>query len=279
MQPGYVPWRLPLTRFVRETRRGHCEHFATATALLLRAAGVPARYAVGYVVSEYSALEQAYVVRARHAHAWVEAFVDGRWIDVDTTPAVWYALEAADPPWWRGPLDLWTWARGRHAALREAGASPSTPLLLATAGLLFAVLLWRLRRQLRPGGRRAATARSGAGPRAATAGVAPLLANLARRGVKPAAGESLASFLRRHFADGASDEPLGALIAEHERQRFGPEAPCPPAETRMLARRCRAFLAARGRAARAARVSSGWRALRAACRRNRRSGDPRGSRR
>lgn len=54
----------PLADFLTRTKSGHCEYFAAAATILLRAAGVPARYATGYAVMEYSALEQAYVVCA-----------------------------------------------------------------------------------------------------------------------------------------------------------------------------------------------------------------------
>ncbi|HSN33357.1 MAG TPA: transglutaminase domain-containing protein, partial [Ideonella sp.] len=84
----------PVEDFLFRSKSGHCEYFAAASTLLLRAAGVPARYATGFAVVEYSPLEQAYVVRARHAHAWTRAFVDGRWLDVDTTPPSWTEEEA-----------------------------------------------------------------------------------------------------------------------------------------------------------------------------------------
>ena len=77
----------PLTTFLLKRRAGHCEYFASATALLLRAAGIPTRYAVGYKVYEYSPSEQQYVVRASHTHAWVMAYIDGGWTKIDTTPA------------------------------------------------------------------------------------------------------------------------------------------------------------------------------------------------
>src|SRR5436309_1752905 len=66
-----------LEEFFLRSRAGHCEYFATATVLLLRAAGVPARYAVGFSVQEGSRLEQRYIVRARHAHSWTLAYVNG----------------------------------------------------------------------------------------------------------------------------------------------------------------------------------------------------------
>jgi DNA-3-methyladenine glycosylase II len=62
--------------------------------LLLRQAGIPARYVVGYSAQEFSALEKAFLVRNRHAHAWAVALVDGHWVTVDTTPATWAEQEA-----------------------------------------------------------------------------------------------------------------------------------------------------------------------------------------
>ena len=83
---GARPGRTALEEFLLTTRAGHCEYFATATALLLREAGVPARYAVGYAVHEWSRVEGRWIVRARDAHAWALAWVDGAWVEVDTTP-------------------------------------------------------------------------------------------------------------------------------------------------------------------------------------------------
>ncbi|MGH8672942.1 MAG: transglutaminase-like domain-containing protein, partial [Burkholderiales bacterium] len=90
---SYSTWRerpapegtTPLGDFIRNTRSGHCEYFAAATTLLLRAAGIPARYSTGFAVMEYSPLEAAFVVRARHAHAWARAWDGARWVDLDTT--------------------------------------------------------------------------------------------------------------------------------------------------------------------------------------------------
>ena len=98
-----------LSKFLFETRKGHCEYFATATALLLRAAGIPARYVVGYSVSEYSSLEKQYIARARHAHSWVLAFVNGNWQTVDTTPSIWVADEEENISTMEPLIDLWSW--------------------------------------------------------------------------------------------------------------------------------------------------------------------------
>jgi transglutaminase-like putative cysteine protease len=99
----------PITAFLRETRAGHCEYFATATTLLLRAAGIPARYAVGYSVHEFSPLEQLYVVRDQHAHAWTLVYLNGSWQELDTTPASWQQQERTSASALRWVKDLWSW--------------------------------------------------------------------------------------------------------------------------------------------------------------------------
>ncbi|MGB7415093.1 MAG: transglutaminase-like domain-containing protein [Thermosynechococcaceae cyanobacterium] len=81
------PDQTSIASFLLNHRSGHCEYYASATALLLREAGIPTRYAVGYSVHEYSPAEQQYLVRARNAHAWVMAYVDGTWVTVETTPS------------------------------------------------------------------------------------------------------------------------------------------------------------------------------------------------
>ncbi len=92
-QSGHAVSENPLIYFMDKRRAGHCEYFASATALLLRSLGVPSRYVVGYAVVEWNANLAMYTVRERHAHAWAEAWVNGRWITVDTTPARWLGME------------------------------------------------------------------------------------------------------------------------------------------------------------------------------------------
>ena len=80
-----------LARFLLVTRSGHCEYFATATVLMLRELGIPARYAVGYYVHEPSG--DGYVVRERDAHAWCLVWNPNKhsWENFDTTPGDWIA--------------------------------------------------------------------------------------------------------------------------------------------------------------------------------------------
>lgn len=69
-------------------KRGYCSYFASAGMLYLRANGIPARVASGFLISEYSKTEEAYVGRLSDAHAWLEVQqVDGSWRTIDPTPA------------------------------------------------------------------------------------------------------------------------------------------------------------------------------------------------
>ena len=134
----------PLSDFLLITRAGHCEYFATATTLLLRAAGVPARYATGYSVQEWSPLENSYIVRERHAHAWARAWVDERWVDFDTTPPAWFSIEAQNAPRTQRLTDLWSWVAHRYARWQseEPAALRISALILIVP--LCAILIWRL---------------------------------------------------------------------------------------------------------------------------------------
>jgi protein-glutamine gamma-glutamyltransferase len=77
----------PLAYFLFDRRAGHCEYFATAMAVMLRSLGIPARYVNGFLPGEYNDVGGDYIVRARDAHSWVEAFFPGYgWLTFDPTP-------------------------------------------------------------------------------------------------------------------------------------------------------------------------------------------------
>ena len=78
----------PVDEFLFDTRRGFCEHFASAFVVLLRAAGIPARVVTGYQGGEINPRGGYLIVRQSDAHAWAEAIVDGRWQRFDPTAAV-----------------------------------------------------------------------------------------------------------------------------------------------------------------------------------------------
>jgi len=135
----------PLSEFLNASRSGHCEYFATATVLLLRAAGIPARYAVGLSVHELSPLEGQYIARARDAHSWALAYIGGKWLDFDTTPKSWVAVEESAAPWWEPFSDVWAWVTFKFAewkwSERENDLTTYAGWLLIP---LFLFLAWRL---------------------------------------------------------------------------------------------------------------------------------------
>lgn len=77
----------PIDFFLDESRTGHCEHFASALAMMCRSIGVESRVITGYLLSEFDADAGQYIVRDSHAHAWVEACIaPGVWRTFDATP-------------------------------------------------------------------------------------------------------------------------------------------------------------------------------------------------
>lgn len=78
----------PLDAFLFTARAGHCEYFASAMAVLLRAEGIPSRIVNGFLADEYVAPGDYLLVRQSDAHSWVEAHLPGRgWTRFDPTPA------------------------------------------------------------------------------------------------------------------------------------------------------------------------------------------------
>ena len=78
-----------IDQFLFETRRGFCEHYASAFVFAMRAAGIPARVVTGYQGGERNPVDGYLIVRQSDAHAWAEAWLEGRgWVRVDPTAAV-----------------------------------------------------------------------------------------------------------------------------------------------------------------------------------------------
>lgn len=71
LNPGAQP-NLNLHDFLFKYRKGYCEHFASAHALLLRLNKVPARVVVGYHGGEFNPMGRFWTIRQKDAHAWVE---------------------------------------------------------------------------------------------------------------------------------------------------------------------------------------------------------------
>jgi len=99
-----------LSDFLFVTRKGNCEYFASAAAVLLRHAGVPTRLVSGFLASEFNEYGGFYDVRQNQAHAWVEAYIGGRgWVRLDPTPSL-----SSESAWGRRFM-------GRMARWLEAG--------------------------------------------------------------------------------------------------------------------------------------------------------------
>jgi transglutaminase-like putative cysteine protease len=80
---GEVPGLDPIEQFMSIHKQGNCQYFASAMVLMLRSQGIPARLVVGYSTDEYNSIGGFYVARQLHAHAWVEALIDTKWIPQD----------------------------------------------------------------------------------------------------------------------------------------------------------------------------------------------------
>ena len=77
----------PLAYFLFTRRRGHCEYFASAMAVMLRTLGIPSRMATGFQSGVYNPMTELWLVRASDAHTWVEAWIGGYgWMTFDPTP-------------------------------------------------------------------------------------------------------------------------------------------------------------------------------------------------
>lgn len=215
----------PVSRFLLDTKSGHCEYFATATVLLLRRLHIPARYAVGYTVHERSG--SGYVVRERDAHAWclvwnADAHV---WQDFDTTPASLVNEEAkrASPFQWLA--DRWSWIKFQYAKFRWGQTRWRQYLLWGLvpvlAMLLYRIIFWRGSRVRRQSGKGLpAVIRHGLDSEFYL-----VERILAQRAVARRTNEPLTGWLERVSADPALQElwpSVLALLSLHYRYRFDP---------------------------------------------------------
>ncbi|WP_455210479.1 transglutaminase TgpA family protein [Kaarinaea lacus] len=91
-QPYYYSKKPPLIQydpvddFIFKTKTGFCEHYASAFAFMMRAAGIPARVVTGYLGGDYNAVGDYVIVRQSDAHAWAEVWLQNiGWVRVDPT--------------------------------------------------------------------------------------------------------------------------------------------------------------------------------------------------
>jgi len=78
--------RDPLEVFLFDAKRGHCEYFSTALAVMVRSLGIPARNVTGFVGGRWNEYGRYYAIRQGDAHSWVEVYLDGHWRTLDPTP-------------------------------------------------------------------------------------------------------------------------------------------------------------------------------------------------
>jgi hypothetical protein len=222
-------------QFLTKTRAGHCEYFATAASLLLREAGIPTRYAIGFVVAEHDEGRGEWVLRGTHAHAWTRVWDEPAkaWVDFDPTPPDWLGAETRGG-WsiqWlfdfvrrtSEDFNLWRSKPGRNALIA------SVMLGLGGLGLLFiGRRLWRSKRVVdgsrRPDGGAPATVRT------------PLhrLERVAAGLLPPRpVGQPFAEWLAGLEPVLTDPAPLAEALELHQRQRFDP-APGDPAAAKRL---------------------------------------------
>ncbi len=216
----------PLARFLLSSRSGHCEYFATATVLLLRKLGIPARYAVGYAVHETSG--KGYVVRERDAHAWCLAWNSRKkiWEDFDTTPGSWIATEEQRASMWQWLSDGWSWLRFQIAKFRWGQTNLRQYVLWGMVPVLAALLFQIIFRRRT---RKAVAQKKDSAEKFFWPGLDSefyrLEKMLAARGVPRQTGEPLADWLERTLAEPALAglrAPLLELLHLHYRYRFDP---------------------------------------------------------
>ncbi len=111
----------PIDSFLFESRRGYCEHYASAFAFMMNALGVPARVVGGYLGGEYNPLGDWLIIRHSYAHAWTEIFdPDQGWVRQDPTLAVAPHRIQTNPDGTSTPVRDWSNALGFAQQLRFA---------------------------------------------------------------------------------------------------------------------------------------------------------------
>jgi transglutaminase-like putative cysteine protease len=140
--------------FLFVTRQGSCEIFASAMAVLLRAAGIPTRLVTGYATGTYNILTGYYEVRNSDAHAWVEIFHPGiGWLEIEATPSFESVVDFSQQPtgqWLARDAAEWVVAaiaRSAHALLGSAVGGGSVAAIALVAGGLAAGWAARFRRR------------------------------------------------------------------------------------------------------------------------------------
>jgi hypothetical protein len=142
--------------FLFDLQQGYCDYYATSMVVLARAAGLPARMAVGYASGAYDSANNRYIVTEADAHSWPEIyFPEYGWIPFEPTAAqpVNALSEAPEMPDIAETLPPLTSTERTSFLWTAWWLVPSTILMTLFAGVTgwFIVDSWRLQR-LSPGG-------------------------------------------------------------------------------------------------------------------------------
>lgn len=206
--------RDPVVDFLREHKQGHCEYFASAFALLARAARIPSRVVTGYRVGERSPFGYT-IVRERDAHAWAEVWLEDHWRTYDPTPASDLPTQGMETPWLSALFDgVRTAWEATDDWLEKRTAFEFSVALVCMVGALVLVRTFRNRER-----KKRATSID------IPAELALLTAALARAGLSRNASETLGSLARR-VAESDELEPgskaaVLAALSRYEAWRFG----------------------------------------------------------
>lgn len=88
LEPSQLEQPQPIATFLFESKKGHCEYFASAMVVMLRTLGIPSRIVNGFRANEYNDIGGDYIIRGKDAHSWVEAHsLKYGWQTYDPTPA------------------------------------------------------------------------------------------------------------------------------------------------------------------------------------------------
>lgn len=215
-----------LADFLFNSRKGHCEFFATSTVLLLRTVGIPARYTVGYSIHEYSTLERQYIARSRHAHSWVLTYVNDQWQRIDTTPSVWAPLEEDNASTLQPLFDLMGWINYKYSRWQskdELEDEETTLDLLWLLIPLVLILTWRLYFKERIKKTKSAnkTHKKQTCP-GMDSSFYHLVEFLEQAGFRRQHGETMTTWLMR-IDHGLSDDKIKQALALHYQYRFDPK--------------------------------------------------------
>lgn len=160
----------PLEHFLLVSKRGHCEFYSTAMALMLRTLGIPTRNVTGFAGATYNRFGNFYAVRQGDAHSWVEVWIDPiGWQRFDPTPHAppptqsvwtrWFAsareiVEATSQRWnrhverydLRQQIELFSDLRRQVASVRGASKWPTRTGPFWGILLVLAVSAWAIRK-------------------------------------------------------------------------------------------------------------------------------------